>query len=426
MKRPSPHHRHAQRGFSSANTVVWLPVIIMMSWLAVEVALLYRWAYRAQAAADAAALAAAARYRDGREAASEDALSAAGASNGPAGAITIDVGDGTSGGEDLEFGLWDEDTRTFTGDPVDGGEAVRVTVRFAPGHPNGAPSMILGGLFTPGGISMTRRSIAVYVPPRHETSMLVTSPIGSTLALQGTSVLSARGGASLATNASDAASVGSGARLSVAVLRTAGAIGEQSEERIDGAIETGADIPDDPFASVPMPAIDGSAATPIEVDPSGETSVAPGVHAGLFASSGVIRLQPGLHQFTGPISLQGNAVLRLRDATMQLDAGVALGLGGSATITGTPAADVTGWEGVFLLSRGDLSSWSFDGSSVIEVDGMLYAPGADVAVQGAAALRAASAIVRTVLGTDAATMALLGEIEALETDPVPGRARLVR
>jgi hypothetical protein len=57
---------------------------------------------------------------------------------------------------------------------------------------------------------------------------------------------------------------------------------------------------------------------------------------------------------------------------------------------------------------------------------MLYAPGADVAVQGAAALRAASAIVRTVLGTDAATMALLGEIEALETDPVPGRARLVR
>ncbi|MFM8872703.1 MAG: hypothetical protein ACKOJI_05000, partial [Phycisphaerales bacterium] len=60
-----------------------------------------------------------------------------------------------------------------------------MTVRFAPGHPNGAPSLILGGLFMPGGISMTRRSTAVYVPPRHETSMLVTSPLGTTLSLLG-------------------------------------------------------------------------------------------------------------------------------------------------------------------------------------------------------------------------------------------------
>lgn len=398
----------------------------MMSWLALEVALLYRWAGRAQAAADAAALAAAARYRDGREAASQDALAAAGASRGPAGPITIDVGDGTSGGDDLEFGLWDEDARTFTVDPVDGGEAVRVTVRFVPGHPNGAPSMILGGLFTPGGISMTRRSTAVYVPPRHETSMLVISPVGTTLSLRGTSVLTARGGVSLATNATDSANVGSGARLSVAVLRTAGAIDGQAEERIDGAIEAGADIPDDPFAAVPMPALDGSASQAIKLDPSGDTSVAPGVHAGLFAAAGTIVLQPGLHQFTGPVSLQGTAALRLRDATIQLDAGVALALGGSATITGTPAATVPGWEGVFLLSRGDLSSWSLDGSSVIEVDGILYAPVADVSVQGAAALRPEGAIVRTVLASDSATMVLNGEIEALETDPVPGRARLVR
>lgn len=426
MTRPSSHHRHARRGFSSANTVVWLPVIIMMTWLAMEVALLYRWAGRAQAAADAAALAAAARYRDGREAASDDALAAAGGSEGPAGPVSIDVGDGTSGGEDLEFGTWDEDTRTFTRDPIEGGEAVRVTVRFVPGHPNGAPTMILGGLFTPAGISIMRRSTAVYVPPRHETSMLVTSPLGTTLALQGTAVLSARGGVSLATNASDAASIGSGARLSVAVLRTAGALDDQSEERVDGAIEAGAAVPDDPLAAVPMPAIDGSAAGTIAVDPSGDTSVAPGVHAGLFASAGNIVLQPGLHQFTGPISLQGTAALQLRDATIQLDAGVAMALGGSATVSGTPAATVSGWEGVFLLSRGDLSSWSFDGASVVDVDALMYAPGTDVAVQGTAALRAGSAIVRTLTGTEAATMVLDGEIEALETDPVPGRARLVR
>jgi Flp pilus assembly protein TadG len=426
MARRPTHPLHAQRGFSSANTVIWLPVIIMMTWLALEVALLYRWAYRAQAAADAAALAAAARYRDGRETASDDAVAAAGATRGPAGPITIDVGNGTSGGEDLEFGLWDEDTRTFTGDPVDGGEAVRVTVRFVPGHPNGAPTMILGGLFTPGGVSMTRRSTAVFVPPRHETSMLVTSPLGTTLALQGTSVLSSRGGVSLVTNSSDAATIASGARASVAVLRAAGALSEQSEDAVDGAVEPGATIPDDPFAAVSVPVIDGSAAAPIALDPSGDTSVAPGVHAGLAAAGGTIVLQPGLHQFVGPVSLQGPATLQLRDATIQLDAGVALAMGGSATVSGTPAAVVAGWEGVFLLSRGDLASWSFDGDSVVDVNGLLYAPGADIAVQGAAGLRPASSIVRTVTATDAATIVLNGEIEALENDPVPGRARLVR
>jgi hypothetical protein len=111
---------------------------------------------------------------------------------------------------------------------------------------------------------------------------------------------------------------------------------------------------------------------------------------------------------------------------VQLDAGVALALGGSATVSGSPSDAVPGWTGVFLLSRGDLSSWSFDGECVVDVDGMIYVPGIDVSVQGAASLRPASAIVRTLTCTDSGSVDLGGEIEALETDPVPGRARLVR
>ena len=424
---PSPRHRqHARRGFSSANTVVWLPVIIMMSWWALENAILYRWAYRAQAAADAAALAAAARYRDGRETASDDAQTAAGAVVGPAGTITIDVGDGSSGGNDLEFGLWDDDTGTFTPDPTDGGEAVRVTVRFAPGHPNGAPTMILGGLFTPGGISISRRSTAVYVPPRHETSMLVTATIGTSLSLQGTSVLSSRGGVSLATNSSTSALVATGARASVAVLRTAGSVDKQVREALDGALEEGATIPDDPFASIPMPAIDASAASPITLSPSGTTMVPPGVHSGLVASAGTIVLLPGLHQFVGVVSLDGTAALQLSSATIQLDAGVALALAGNAAISGTPAAGIPNWDDAFLMTRGDLSSWSIAGAATIDVDGMLYAPAADLSVEAAAEVRCASVVARTVTSTETGAMALTGEIEELETDPVPGRARLVR
>ena len=425
MSTATRQRRRSRRGFSSANTVVWLPVIIMMSWWALENALLYRWAYRAQAAADAAALAAAARYRDGRETASEDALRAAGATDGPAGAVTIDVGDGTSGGEDLEFGLWDEETRAFTPDPVDGGEAVRVTVRFAPGHPNGAPTMILGGLFTPGGVSITRRSTAVYVPPRHETSMLALATGGAGLSLRGETVVSSRGGVSLATTSSDAAELTTGTRASVAVLRTAGAVGELSEARVDGAVEEGADIPDDPFAVTPLPALDPTRAQDIVVDGSGTTLVPSGVHAGLSAGAGTIVLQPGLHQFTGAIVLGGSAVLELSAATVQLGDGAGISVSDSASIAGIAALSVPGWEGAAVIGRGAVP-WTLESGAVIDVDGMLYAPAVDAEVSGSAVVRAGSAIVRSLALTGTATVLLDGEIAPLETDPVPGRARLVR
>ncbi|MFM8785717.1 MAG: hypothetical protein ACKOFI_11385, partial [Phycisphaerales bacterium] len=167
---------------------------------------------------------------------------------------------------------------------------------------------------------------------------------------------------SLETNASDAANVASGARLSVAVLRTAGSIDGQSEERVDGAIEAGATIPDDPLEAVTVPAIDGSAAKAIAVDPGGDTSVAPGVHEGLFANAGTIVLQPGLHQFTGPVSLQGTAALQLRDATIQLDAGVARALGGRAAVTGPPSGAGPRWGGGVLLSRGGVWWGGWDGA----------------------------------------------------------------
>ena len=425
MAGPRFHPRRTERAFSSANTVVWLPVIIMMSWWALENALLYRWAYRAQAAADAAALAAAARYRDGREAASDDAASAAAATDGPAGAIAIDIGDGTSGGEDLEFGTWDEDSRTFTPDAEDGGAAVRVTVRFAPGHPNGAPRMVLAGLFTPGGISITRRSTAVHVPPRHETSVLATASSGAGLELQDSATVSTEGGLSLATTSSEAAELAAGTRASVAVLRTAGSVPPGSKARVDGAIEEGTIIPQDPFRSTGMPPIALAEAQPIVLDPSGRTIVTPGVHTGLSASDGTIVLQAGLHQFAGPISLQGTAHLQLSAATVQLGPGAALQLSGSATMSGTPSASVAGWERAALISRRP-NPWVMDGGAVVDVDGLCYVPESALTLGGSAVLRAGSVISRTVSLSGTASAEVDGDIEPLATDPVPGRARLVR
>lgn len=425
MGRTRLDRRRAPRGFSSANTVVWLPLLLMMGWWALENALLFRWAYRAQATADAAALAAAARYRDGREAASEDAVAAAGSALGPAGPITIDVGDGRSGGEDLEFGTWDEETREFTGDPEDGGEAVRVTVRFAPGHPNGAPAMILGRLFGAGPVAMTRRSTAVYVPPRHETSVLATAAEGAGVSMRGSARLSCRGGVSLATSSADAAQLATGTQASIAVLRVAGAVDDASEPQVDGAIEEGASVPDDPFTSLAMPASGAADAKDILLDRTGTTFIAPGTHVGIDSDAGIIVLQPGLHRFAGPIVLGGSAHLQLAAATVQLDPGSGIALSGSASIAGTPAATVPGWEGFAIVARG-MPTLSIGESASIDVEGMCYAPQADAEVSGGATLRAASTILRSLTLVEGASAEFDGEIEALETDPVPGRARLVR
>jgi hypothetical protein len=270
-----------------------------------------------------------------------------------------------------------------------------------------------------------RRSTAVFVPPRHETSMLATATAGTGLSLRGTSSVSTRGGISLATTSSDAVELTSGARVSVAVLRTAGAIDDDSEMRLDGALEEGADIPQDPFASSPLPALDPSAAQEIPLNGSTATLVPPGVHSGLAASTGTIVLQPGLHQFVGAIVLDGSAALQLSSATVQLDHGASLVVSGSASLTGTPSASVPGWAGAAVIGRGG-TPWAIEVGALVDVDGLVYAPEADVEISGSAMVRAGSTILRTLSLADLAMLTLDGEIDALETDPVPGRARLVR
>lgn len=84
-----------------------------------------------------------------------------------------------------------------------------------------------------------------------------------------------------------------------------------------------------------------------------------------------------------------------------------------------------GWEGVAVIGR-RAAPWSIEAGATIDVDGLVDAPAVDAWISRAAPVRAASAILRSPTPSGLATMMLDGEIEALETDAVPGRARLVR
>jgi hypothetical protein len=406
--------------------VLALPLLIVFTWFALEFALVARHAGSAKAAADAIAAAAAARYPDGVDIARTDAISAAGANDGPNGPLVLLATEGPGGGGDLEFGTWDPQARVFTPNATDGGPAVRATVRLSASHPNGAVSLLLAGLFNVPPVEMEHASIAVYHPPTHTTSLLLADADDSSLALAGTSILRSRGGVSVAADDAGAVLAGSGAYLDVPVLRAAGTVDASVEARVSGAVQAQATIPADPFASVSVPAIDDSIVGEIAQVGSDVVHVAPGVHAALAFSSGTIVLDQGLHQFNGSIALSGTAVLELADATLELLAGAELQVTGAAVLRGTCDSGAGDWDGYSIIQSSAAAQWTVDGGGSVQLAGRCYAPGANLAVAGSAAVRLPSAVIHSLTLTDGADVRFTSDIPEIALPVVPGRARLVR
>lgn len=408
--------------------LVAIPAALLMAWMGVEIGLASRSLNQARMAADAVALAAAARHADGFAVANQDALAAAQACRGPNGPVSISVVDAPGGGGDVEFGRWDETSRTFTPDE-DGGTAVRATVRFAADSPNGAPSLILWSIFQNGSVSFTQRSVAVYNPPKHITSMLVLSEVGGAIDLDGSSTLAARGGVSVASSDGLAVtghgSMRQGASLAIPILRVAGSVDELIRGSGVGAIEEGSEIPADPMAAVSLPQIDAGAGGDVTSTTAGTTRVAPGAHERLVATAGTVVLEAGVHQFTLGVSLSGSASLVLENAALELAPSATLAIGGSAALSGT-GLQSGDWEGAWVMQRGAATTWAFGDAATIDVTGGAYGPGAAVTVSGDAAVSMQAAVIGSLRLADDAVLRLRDRIDPLDMPVVPGRARLVR
>ena len=409
--------------------VVAIPSVLLMCWMAVQIGLAVRAGHQAQSAADAAALAAAARHADGVAAKNQDAVAAAAACAGPSGPVAIAAVDAPGGGGDVEYGQWNATTRVFTPDPQ-GGPATRVTVRFASDNANGAPTLLNWDIFQQGAPApFTRRSIAVYTPPTHAHSLLLTGTGAGVLDVDGAATVKGRGGAYVAS--ADAGSVvvrgavRQGETLSLPVLRMAGGIDEVSRTAVAGSTEEGVIVPADPMAEVVVPPIDGGASGSVTNPGGGTLRVAPGAHEDLSVASGTVILEAGLHQFTQSVELSGSAVLVLEDAAIELAPSASLSISGSVSVTGTGLA--TGdWQGYWLLQRGAATNWTVVGDALIDVDGGIYGPEAALTVSDQAQVVSSLAILGSLRVEGTAFLHMDQRIEALDLPVVPGRARLVR
>lgn len=406
--------------------VLSLPVVLLFAWFCIEYARVHKHAGRAKLAADAAALAAAARFADGHESARADAIAAAAGHEGPKGPLVLVVTEGPAGGGDLEFGDWDPVAKTFSPNPA-GGKAARASVRLAEDHPNGGIRLLLAGLFEIPPASVLRTSVAVFRPATHTTSLLLADAGASTFELAGTSAVRSRGGVSVPNDDAGAVTIGADAAVDAPVVRAAGAVDDDDESRVQGAVQEAATIPADPFAAVAVPAIDtGGAVSNIEVQDGEVLRVGPGTHAALSFSAGTLILEQGLHQFAGGISLSGSAVLQLENATVQLPAGATFELLDSAAVRGTCASGHPEWNGVAFLQRPGSAEWSMGGAAVLEPSGRLYAPGAALQAAETAEVRVPSAVLHSVALRGAARMRLTDDVAEIALPASAGRARLIR
>ena len=415
--------RLERRGMSTILFIVALPALLMFVWLGVEFALVLRAGNQAKIAADAIALAAAARLPDGYAAVATDAAAAAAANRAPDGPVSISIVSGNDTSSDLQFGYWDDTASAFVSD-LDNGTAVQATVRFAADNANGAPGIMLSGLFELGFIDLQRTSVAVYNPPSQATTLLANRLFASEDA-----TIDAFGGVSV-TRASPngtAVSVTGNAWIETSILRIAGpGIAPGSESGIGGELFIDATVPDDPYANTTRPAVPSSA----ESDPgsgSGTITVTPGWYPnGLTFTSGTYDLSDGIFHLGGiGLDVSGTAAVVGSGGLIHLvDSGSVITLSGSGSIAGTSYQASGDWLGVSIIGSASIGDWTLDSNSFLDVEGLVIAPVSDISLAGSSRFDATGCVTRiyTVAGSATSTFT-----DAFIVSPTvtAGRARLV-
>lgn len=406
-----------RRGVSTILFIVALPALLMFIWLGVEFALILRAGNQAKIAADAIALAAAARLPDGYTAVSGDAAAAASANRAPNGTVSIPIAPDNDAASDLLFGYWDESAAQFVPD-LQNGTAVQATVRFAADNANGAPGIMLSGLFELGFIDLERTSVAVYNPPSQATTLLT-----NRLEVSEDATIDAFGGVSVKWFVS----VTGSAWVETSILRLAGDnLAPGSESGIGGELVVNAPIPDDPYESTPRPSVPSTA----EPDPgtgSGTIVVTPGWYPnGLTFTSGTYDLSDGIFHLGGiGLDVSGTAAVVGSGGLIHLvDSGSVITLSGSGSIAGTSYQASGDWLGVSIIGSASIGDWTLDSNSFLDVEGLVIAPVSDISLAGSSRFDATGCVARiyTVAGSATSTFT-----DAFIVSPTvtAGRARLV-
>ena len=378
--------RRSIRGLSTVHLLVAMMAIFMMSIFGLDIGLLYRTAARTKSAADAAALAAAARLMEGMEVASAASELIVSEHLGPNGNLVILVAPENGPGTELEFGRWHPDTKTFE-PTILSPNAVRSTITLNENHPNGAVPVFLGGLFNLPYTSMSRQSIAqIRVRPASMPMLLLRSPMGSgSLTMDGdASIRAVQSSINVASSSLEAARLNDNCFIEAIELTVNGDVALGTNAQIDTALLTGTQPAEDPFDGVPIPSSTGAQIrTPVPETP-GAVALPPGIYeSGLQYSQGTYTLSSGFYFLRGDgLSLSGTARMIGIDSRIILegvDATVSLSENAMLNISKDPPYPLQG--NMTLTAVDSTPDWIIQDSSTLIIAGSVYAPSTTVDFQ---------------------------------------------
>ena len=351
--------RRAARGLVVIWAVVFLILILAFVSMGVEYAWLVDHQTRAQTAAEASSLAGVQKLGIGKSQALEDANSTALLNPGTLEGVIL-LGNVDNTGGDIVFGRWSDETGAFVPDLL-ASNAMKITVKFRDGHPNGPVSLIYGDLL--GGYSDVSASATAHrrpvfpVPDR----LWVLGNSSGTLTIRNDGLLQTTGACTIHSEQADAIVIENGGILEGTLIDVAGSVSFDSYKTVLGFLReqseigpgTGIEPPPD-YASPPVESLDEQTYaewTAVRLKPGHYPD-------GVVVSEGDYRLKDGLYRFGGPgLVLRGNASLTSTNALIYLDAGSDLVIdGASATLggiveNGTNTEFLADWIGVALVGE---------------------------------------------------------------------------
>ena len=415
----------SRRGIASIKILVALPTMIAFTWLGIEFGLVLRALQQSKIAADAGALAAAARLPEEFAVFRASAMTATESNAGANGGLSIEVLlDGP--GIDLLTGDWDAANQVFSTDP-DAREAVKVTVRVGSGAPNEAPGFFLPNLLELADITFTRSAVATWNPRPASSSLLLVEPTGKhALSLGNSALQDSVGEVAVSSSNPKAVQITAMAMLRTPALRVTGDLDSSDAGQVDGEeVETGVDPLPDPLANIPFPLEQGIGTVPPDLSPGETFDLEPGRHPeGLTVDTGTLRFLPGVHQFGGTgLELSGNAVVILSDATIQLLDSSTFRMLGSSRLLGPPSPGGD-WADACLIAAG-ASSFIMADQAAFLCPGFIYGPDLTVRMSDDSAMVIDGAISRRWIQEDDSN-ARFDRVILTSTEIDGGRASLRR
>ncbi|MAC19892.1 MAG: hypothetical protein CMJ23_09510 [Phycisphaerae bacterium] len=414
----------SRRGISSIKLLVALPAMIAFTWLGIEFGLVLRSLQQSKIAADAGALAAAARLPEGFAVFRDSAMLATSGNTGAGGDLIIEVPGDLPGG-DLHTGTWDSENRIFTADP-DARDAVKVTVRVGGNAPNSAPGFLLPNILSLADITFERSGIATWNPRPASTSLLLLEASSkNALSLSQASLQDSFGEVAVVSTSSQAAKIGDSALLQTPALRITGDLLPGDASNVEGTIEIGADPLDDPFVGIPFTINKNLASPPPDLAPGEVFDLESGRHpGGVTVSTGTLRLLPGVHQFGGlGLQITGNAEVVLVDAMIQLlDSGNLL-IQDFGRLTGDPIIG-DDWADALLITAAASTITLSDDATILS-PGFIYGPSATVRMSDDAAMVIDGGVLKRWIQTENSTTRF-DRIILTSTEMDSGRASLRR